>query len=77
VEYRVDKAANVHAGVGRISFTEQKLKENIMALVDALNKAKPSTAKGSYFKSWAVSTTMGPGIKMDPLSIIEMLREKS
>lgn len=65
VEYRVDKAGVVHAPVGKVSFGSQKLMENLQMLLDSLYKAKPSTAKGSYFKSMAVSTTMGPGVKID------------
>ena len=64
-EYRVDKAGIVHAPIGKASFGGEKLKENGQALIAALNKAKPSTAKGVYLKSAAISATMGPGIKID------------
>lgn len=67
VEYRVEKAGIVHVPVGRKSFAPEKLQENIQAVLDSLNKAKPSSAKGTYVKSVTISTTMGPGIKVDPL----------
>jgi large subunit ribosomal protein L1 len=65
VEYRVEKAGLIHAGVGKASFTEQALVENIRTLVDAVNKAKPSGAKGTYIKKISLSSTMGPGLKLD------------
>ena len=68
VEFRVEKAGIVHAPVGKRSFETGKLAENIKALVGALVKAKPSAAKGTYLKSITVSSTMGPGIRVDPLS---------
>ena len=66
VEYRVEKAGIVHARIGKVSFTEQALADNAGALIQALMKAKPSTAKGTYLRSITVSSTMGPGIKVDP-----------
>jgi large subunit ribosomal protein L1 len=68
VEFRVEKAGIVHAPVGKRSFDTEKLADNIKALVGALVKAKPSAAKGTYLKSITVSSTMGPGIRVDPLS---------
>ena len=68
VEFRVEKAGIVHAGVGKASFTEQALVENARALITALSKAKPSGAKGAYFKKVAMSSTMGPGVKIDTQS---------
>ncbi|MDY0269376.1 50S ribosomal protein L1 [Trichloromonas sp.] len=65
IEYRVEKAGIVHAPVGKVSFDPQKLQENILSLVDALVKAKPSTAKGSYLKKVCISSTMGPGVIID------------
>src|SRR5512143_3290323 len=65
VEFRVEKAGIIHAPVGKVSFTEEKLKENILALVDALIKAKPVAAKGTYVKKICVSSTMGPGVRVD------------
>ena len=64
VEYRVDKAGNVHVPIGKVSFEAQKLVENFKAIFDTILKAKPSAAKGTYVKNIAVSSTMGPGIKV-------------
>lgn len=64
-EYRVDKAGIVHAAIGKASFGAEKLMENAAALIGALNKAKPSTSKGVYLKSASISSTMGPGVKVD------------
>ena len=69
VEFRVEKAGIVHAGVGKASFTEQALVENIRALVDAVIKAKPAGSKGHYLKKVSLSSTMGPGLKLDASSI--------
>ena len=66
VEYRVDKANIVHSPVGKVSFGSDKLSENINALMGALIKAKPAAAKGKYLKSVSISSTMGPGIKLNP-----------
>jgi large subunit ribosomal protein L1 len=65
VEYRVEKAGIVHAPVGKVSFDADKLQDNIVSLMDALIKAKPSTAKGTYLKKISVSSTMGPGVLVD------------
>jgi large subunit ribosomal protein L1 len=65
VEYRLDRQAIVHCSVGKASFTEEQLEENIRALLDALWRAKPSSAKGTYVKSVSVSSTMGPGIAIN------------
>jgi large subunit ribosomal protein L1 len=65
VEYRVEKAGIIHAPVGKVSFDVEKLHGNIVALMDALIKAKPSTAKGTYLKKICISSTMGPGINID------------
>ena len=70
VEFRVEKAGIIHAGIGKASFAEDDLKENIRALADAVVKAKPSGAKGTYVKRAALSSTMGPGIKLDVQSVI-------
>ena len=69
VEFRVDKTAIVHAPVGKLSFAEDKLVENVQTLVDSVLKAKPVAAKGKYIKSMAVSSTMGPGLKIDLTSV--------
>ncbi len=67
-EYRAEKAGIVHASIGKVSFTDEQLIENFNTLQDVLAKAKPSSAKGTYFKSVAVTTTMGPGVKIDTAS---------
>lgn len=70
VEFRVEKAGIVHAGIGKASFDEGKLVENIKAFADAVSRAKPSGAKGTYIQRVAISSTMGPGVKVDPSSVI-------
>ncbi|MBN8934180.1 MAG: 50S ribosomal protein L1 [Rhizobium pusense] len=69
VEFRVEKAGIVHAGVGKASFDAKALEENIKAFADAVIKAKPAGAKGNYVKRVAISSTMGPGVKIDPSSV--------
>ncbi|MFP4083603.1 MAG: 50S ribosomal protein L1 [Desulfonatronovibrio sp.] len=69
VEFKVDKAGIVHAPLGKVSFGPEKILDNLRTLVDTLQKLKPSTAKGTYFRGVAVSTTMGPGIKIDSASL--------
>lgn len=69
VEYRVDKAGIVHVSVGKASFEESKLLENAKSVLESILKAKPSSSKGKYLKAAAMSTTMGPGIKMDTAEI--------
>jgi large subunit ribosomal protein L1 len=66
VEYRLDKAGIVHTIVGKASFDDQKLAENVAALIDAIVRAKPAAAKGTYLKSITLTSTMGPGVKVDP-----------
>ena len=70
IEFRVEKAGIVHAPVGKRSFETEKLLGNAKALIDALLRAKPASAKGQYVRTITMSTTMGPGIKVDPLSIL-------
>lgn len=65
VEYRLDKNNIIHTSIGKVSFGKEKIKENYTVLMDAIVKAKPAAAKGTYLKSVAVSTTMGPGIKIE------------
>jgi large subunit ribosomal protein L1 len=69
VEFRVDKTGIVHAPVGKVSFTAERLVENVHALVDSVVKARPAAAKGKYVRSVTVSSTMGPGITIDPTTI--------
>jgi large subunit ribosomal protein L1 len=69
VEFRAEKAGIVHAGVGKASFGEDQLVENIRAFVDSVAKAKPTGVKGTYIQRIAISSTMGPGVKVDPGSI--------
>lgn len=70
VEFRVEKAGLIHAGVGKASFTEDALEQNVKALVDAVMKAKPTGAKGTYLKKVSVSSTMGPGVKVEVQSVL-------
>jgi large subunit ribosomal protein L1 len=69
VQYRTDKAGIVHATIGRASFNVDQLKTNLDALIEALNKAKPSASKGIYLKKIALSSTMGVGVKVDQASL--------
>ncbi len=70
VEFRAEKAGIIHAGIGKVSFTEAALTENIKALADAVQKAKPSGAKGTFVRRVAISSTMGPGIHVDPATVL-------
>lgn len=65
IEFRMDKAGQIHAPIGKVSFDAEKLTENLKSLIDALNRAKPAAAKGVYLKSITVSSTMGPGIRVN------------
>ena len=69
VTYRVDKAGNIHVPIGKVSFDNEKLVENFKAFNDAIQKAKPATAKGVYITNLSITTTQGPGIKVDPNSL--------
>jgi large subunit ribosomal protein L1 len=69
VEFRVEKAGIAHGGIGKVSFTQEALEANVKAYVDALNRAKPAGAKGTYVKRITLSSTMGPGFKIDPASL--------
>jgi large subunit ribosomal protein L1 len=69
VEYRVEKAGIVHARIGKVSFKEESLAKNAEALIQALIRAKPSTAKGVYLRSITMSSTMGPGVRIDPVHL--------
>lgn len=74
IEYRVEKAGIVHAPVGKVSFDVEKLKENVVSLVDALVKAKPATSKGTYLKKVCISSTMGPGLNVDVVALQAMVK---
>ncbi len=69
VEYKVDKSGIIHASVAKHSFDAQKIRDNAMALIDAVLRAKPASAKGIYMKKISLSTTMGPGLRIDPASV--------
>ena len=71
IEFRVEKAGIIHAGVGKASFSEDQIRENISAFVDAINRAKPSGAKGTYMQRVSVSSTMGPGVKINVASFAQ------
>jgi len=66
IEFRVDKSGNVHAPIGKVSFSDEQLADNLHAFMDQIVRAKPSAAKGTYLKSVTVSSTMGPGVSIDP-----------
>ena len=70
IEYRLDKTNIIHCPIGKVSFGAEKVKENFDALLDAIVKAKPESAKGQYIKSCVVATTMGPGVKINPSKIM-------
>ncbi len=76
VEYRVEKAGIVHAPLGKASFSSEQLLENFNALMDALQKAKPTASKGRYFKKIAISSTMGPSVRIDPLRAVAIAAGK-
>jgi large subunit ribosomal protein L1 len=69
VEFRAEKAGIIHAGIGKASFDDTKLVENIRAFVDAIQKAKPTGAKGTYLQKVSLSSSMGPGVKVDVASL--------
>jgi large subunit ribosomal protein L1 len=72
VDFRVEKAGIVHAGIGKVSFSIEQLVDNAQTLIDQLAKMKPSTAKGTYVKTISISSTMGPGVRVNPGSVIEL-----
>jgi large subunit ribosomal protein L1 len=74
VEFKVDKVGILHIPIGKKSFENEKLMENILAVMGTVIKLKPSTAKGTYLRNVSVSSTMGPGIKLDPVDIQNRLR---
>jgi large subunit ribosomal protein L1 len=74
VEFRIDKAGNVHAPFGKVSFGADRLAENAQAILEAIVRAKPATAKGQYLRNVSISTTMGPGVKVDTAQAAAMVR---
>jgi len=75
VDFKVDKAGIVHAMLGKSSFGVQKVKENVLAFMDKIIQLKPSTSKGIYLKNISLSTTMGPGVKVDPLDVRNIIKQ--
>lgn len=75
VEYKVDKAGNIGVSIGKLSFSEDKIVENAKAFLDAVMRAKPSAAKGTYLRNVSISSTMGPGIRLDISSALAMLKQ--
>jgi large subunit ribosomal protein L1 len=69
VEFRVEKTGIVHSPLGKVSFGAEKLQENTLALIETIVKLKPASSKGTYLRSISVSTTMGPGVKIDPMDV--------
>jgi large subunit ribosomal protein L1 len=74
IEFRVEKAGIVHAPMGKVSFGVEKLMANISAFIDKVTRMKPSSSKGTYIKSIAISTTMGPGFRIDPAYVKDLLK---
>ena len=75
VDFKVDKAGIIHAMLGKSSFGTQKVKENVLAFMDKIIQLKPSTSKGVYLKNISLSTTMGPGVKLDPLDVRNIIKQ--
>jgi large subunit ribosomal protein L1 len=74
VEFRVDRAGIIHAGIGKVSFSLEALEENAQALLETLTRLKPATSKGKYMRSIALSSTMGPGVKVDEIVVGNALK---
>ena len=74
IDFRVERAGIVHASMGKVSFGAEKLKENLAAFFETIIRLKPTSSKGTYLKGVAISTTMGPGIKIDPTDVKTILR---
>jgi large subunit ribosomal protein L1 len=70
IEYRVDKTGNIHSGIGKLSFSDEQLLENVKVFLGAVVRAKPSSAKGTYMKNTSICSTMGPGIKLDTAEVL-------
>jgi large subunit ribosomal protein L1 len=75
IEFRTDRTGIVHAPIGKVSFTATQIEENLTALLRTLQRLKPSTAKGKYFKSVTVSSTMGPGIRLDTNEVTALVTD--
>ncbi|MBC7194076.1 MAG: 50S ribosomal protein L1 [Caldisericia bacterium] len=73
IEFKTDKLGNIHSVIGKVSFEEEKLKENFFALIDAILKARPPSVKGQYIKSIFITTTMGPSIKLDTVKVLNLV----
>ncbi len=74
VDFRVDKAGIIHAGIGKLSFGKEKLSENVIAFIQRIIQLKPSTSKGVYLRSITISSTMGPGVKLDPIAVRAVIK---
>ncbi|RMD97033.1 MAG: 50S ribosomal protein L1 [Deltaproteobacteria bacterium] len=74
LEFRVDKVGNIHAGIGKLSFGGEKIRDNLIALTDELIRLKPASAKGTYLLNVALSTTMSPGVRLDPIELQTLAR---
>jgi large subunit ribosomal protein L1 len=72
MEYRLDNTANIHMSIGKASFTEEQLLENLLTVVDAIMRARPAAARGQYIRSLTLTSTMGPGIKVDMPRILQL-----
>jgi large subunit ribosomal protein L1 len=74
IEYRIDKNANIHVAIGKASFTAQQIEENASVVLESIVKARPAACKGTYLKSCAISSTMGPGFKLDSAAVMSQFR---
>jgi large subunit ribosomal protein L1 len=74
VDFRVDKGGIIHSGIGKLSFGKEKMSENLLAFVQRIIQLKPSTSKGIYLRSLTISSTMGPGVKLDPIAVRSLLK---
>jgi large subunit ribosomal protein L1 len=75
VEFRVDKAGNIHTPVGKKSFSPENIQANAMAVIEAIVRAKPSAAKGTYLRSVTMSSTMSPGVSVDPVALANLFKK--